>query len=44
VTNFRFACAGYRNNPDAEILAVSDVDPVLAEKKRRDWGANRVLC
>jgi predicted dehydrogenase len=35
---------GYRNNPDAEILAVSDVDPVLAEKKGRGWGANRIYA
>ncbi len=30
---------GYRNNPDAEIVAVSDPDTDVAEMKGKEWGA-----
>lgn len=32
---------GYRNNPDAEIVAVSDLDANVAAKKAKAWGAGR---
>jgi predicted dehydrogenase len=35
---------GYRNNPDAEIVAISDVDTALAEKKGKVWGAKRIYA
>ena len=35
---------GYRNNPDAEIVAISALDTALAEKKGKAWGANRIYA
>lgn len=33
---------GYKNNPDAEIVAVSDLDIDLSKKKGKEWGARKI--
>jgi predicted dehydrogenase len=33
---------GYRNHPDAEIAAVSDINIDVAKKKGKAWGINKI--
>ena len=35
---------GYRDNPDAEIVAISDVNVAFAEKKGKEWGARKIYA